>query len=272
LSNLVRGNWKEAQENTARFADLEVGDFERICEFAYRGDYEDLQPQEIDINVDADRDSTVLSTSIVDRYAKADRTKLAKIFTDYQYGSFKLSLKSIPGPGWSEVIEVDRSKNGYPDGNSNGWNEDITDVLLVHARIYVFADKYLAQGLADLCLHKLHKYLTNLGIYPSTCKPIIALLHYAYRSLRNHGGDFDEALDPLRALVLNFVIIHRGAFSKFRGHLEMLTGDSEYAVDFADKMMTLLDIACGGANGDGQTDPGSSWDQAGRTRWQHYSS
>jgi hypothetical protein len=81
-----------------------VGDFERICEFAYSGDYEDPQPQEIDISVDADRDSTVLSTSIVDRYAKADRTKLVKIFTDYQYGSFKLSLKSIPGPGWSEVI------------------------------------------------------------------------------------------------------------------------------------------------------------------------
>jgi hypothetical protein len=75
----------------------------------------------------------------------------------------------------------------------------------------------------------MHKYLTNLNMYSSTPT-----------TTRDHDGDFDESLDPLREMVLEFFAIHRVAFREFPGHLVVLTRDSEYAVDFAEKLMGML--------------------------------
>jgi hypothetical protein len=41
LERLVNGPMKEAQDNIACFPTLKVSDFDRICEFAYRGNYTD---------------------------------------------------------------------------------------------------------------------------------------------------------------------------------------------------------------------------------------
>lgn len=245
MNALVRGDWKEGKENVARFPELEKSDFERICEFAYRGDYEDPEPTALrDSDFDEEEDQKLLSDSIADRDWDiiADRTGLIAAFIRYEIGSHRMSFRDTDtyptiGPGL-----LDREANGWPSGSSNSWMEDITSVLLGHARLHVFADKYMIQKLKDLSLHKLHKYLTNVKVYPLTRVPIIELLQYAYQNLRNHDGDFDEEVEPLRMLVLEFIALHRRAFREFPDHVDMLKQDSEYAVDFADKMLGLLNI------------------------------
>ena len=44
LNFLINGPTKEAQENEAKLSHLVVEDFERICEFAYRGEYQVPNP------------------------------------------------------------------------------------------------------------------------------------------------------------------------------------------------------------------------------------
>ncbi|KAL1986878.1 hypothetical protein VTN96DRAFT_5295 [Rasamsonia emersonii] len=66
--------------------------------------------------------------------------------------------------------------------------------LLFHAKVYVFATRYLIPGLAQLCLKKLHRELLNLSLTPvsreedeeealkfeARAKMILDLLHYTY--------------------------------------------------------------------------------------------
>jgi len=65
------------------------------------------------------------------------------------------------------------------------------NVLLSHARLYVFADCYGIPRLADMSMHHLSQELLKLNVTPEVATNIIELLRYAYEepspeSLRNH--------------------------------------------------------------------------------------
>jgi hypothetical protein len=65
LERLVNGPMKEAQDNIARFPTLEVIDFDRICEFACRGNYTDPDVAILDEgDVSEDTEDRALSCSI----------------------------------------------------------------------------------------------------------------------------------------------------------------------------------------------------------------
>jgi hypothetical protein len=105
------------------------------------------------------------------------------------------------------------------------------------------ARKYLIDELQYLAMHKLHKFLASLTIYPRGRDAILKLLQYTYDDEnvadRETNGPM-WAADDLRRMVLEFMMLHRDAFYDFRGHRAVLKQDSEYAMDYAEMTDRML--------------------------------
>jgi len=143
---------------------------------------------------------------------------------------------------------VDRAANGWildndgdcePKDITPAWHDDVSNVLLGHARVYVFANKYLVPQLQDLALHKLHKFLAGLRIFSRTIDAIFELVEYVYNEEHTEDRGDSVAADALRALVTNFIVMHRGAFSDSSGHRRALKQATEYALDFVDTIEAM---------------------------------
>jgi hypothetical protein len=255
LERLVNGPMKESQENIARFPELETADFERICEFAYRGDYtEPSMTRFSDAEIDIKKDFWVASESIASREDESSHAWLIRQFIASSYGDYKLAFDYQKALLWySGLTPLDRTANGWLSNvsdsdecpnNAQTWKDDVFKVLIGHARVYVFADKYFITSLRDLALHKLHKFLTGLRIFPLMRDSIMEVVGYAYDSVHTADRDMDEKLDPLRALLIDFITLHREAFSSFPGHLAALKERTEYAMDYVlvtERMLAALE-------------------------------
>jgi hypothetical protein len=78
--------------------------------------------------------------------------------------------------------------------------EDYTPVLLGHAQLYVFGEKWGIEALKTLALHKLHKTLVSFTLYGARRTDIVELLRYAYSD--EHTPDRVDVVDDLRSLVM----------------------------------------------------------------------
>lgn len=94
------------------------------------------------------------------------------------------SLESLPKP----------RSNMYPD-------EDHIEVLLSHAHLYVFAEKYDIQPLKKLSLQKLRRTLANYTLFPERVGDITTLIRYAYA---NTAETIDETED-IRTMLARYV-------------------------------------------------------------------
>jgi hypothetical protein len=234
---------RESQENVVRFPDLEVCDFERICEFAYTGDYTKPEATRFsDSDIDIQEDFYVLSESIAQRESDHEHFELASSFICSSYGGLKLIFDSHfrldrAANGWA----VDKETRNDASGRSQAWRDDITDITLGNARIYVFASEYLIVKLKYLSLHKLHTFLADLRIFPLTRDPIIKLIGYIYNNENiSDRGEEERHVDLLRKLVIEFVGLHRKEFIRFPGHRAALKLGNEYAMDFLDHTEHML--------------------------------
>lgn len=257
LERLVNGPMKEAAEKTTRFADLEVCDFERVCEFAYSGDYTDPETaafaeEELDIK----NDFFHCSESIASRESSSEDTWI--IYSFLATSSPPLALKFEPHTNCNELPSglspLDRDANGWSPSKDHGndddddhathhWKQNITNIILGHARLYAFAGKYLINDLKFLALHKLHKFLADLTIYAKAREAIIELIQFVYddENVGDRGPDTELAdMDGLREMVLRFIMLHRHAFCRFPGHRDVLRQESEYAMDYAEMSDDML--------------------------------
>ena len=86
--------------------------------------------------------------------------------------------------------------------------EDYTTVLLGHAQLYVFAEKWGIEALKTLTLHKLHKTLASFTLYAARRPDIVELLRYTYSD--EHTLDRVSAVDNLRSLVILYTACEAG--------------------------------------------------------------
>ena len=82
--------------------------------------------------------------------------------------------------------------------------EDYTTVLLGHAQLYVFAEKWGIEALKTLSLYKLHKTLVLFTLYAARRPDIAELLRYAYSN--EHTPDRVGVVDDLRSLVMQYTV------------------------------------------------------------------
>ena len=97
------------------------------------------------------------------------------------------TLKSLPKP------------RRYTIGDYG--SRDFSEVLLCHAYLHVFADKYDIQALKVLALEELHATLTVFSLFPERTGDILNLLSYVYKEAPEQA----DKMEDLRTLMTQYV-------------------------------------------------------------------
>ncbi|KAJ4325496.1 hypothetical protein N0V94_000639 [Neodidymelliopsis sp. IMI 364377] len=262
LERLVNGPFKEAQESVARFPDIEVEDFEKICEVAYGGSLRVSEMRTIDQSqLDIKEGFWLLSqringqSSYVIRDNKLTAHVLHAVFEDLNEAFVPKSgtlfqntvehylecglLKDVvyPSDGWAvptdgqpsveQIDKVDKYQSNQP-------HHYVNSILMGYSRVYLFAEKYLVTVLQRDAKAGLRKFLVSLDVYRPTRLSIMKLIQYVYNDeIIPDRGD-EEAMHPLREMVVHFVALHLSAFRDFPPHRDLLRREGEYAVDLQD--------------------------------------
>jgi hypothetical protein len=109
---------------------------------------------------------------------------------------------------WSDFKSL-KFKNKHPhisDKQLTAANRDLssasptTESLLYHAKIYIFAEKYLIDNLRILSLRKLHASLQDFDLTLETSENILELLEFAY----THTARQESSENELRALIVHY--------------------------------------------------------------------
>lgn len=79
--------------------------------------------------------------------------------------------------------------------------EDYTEILLCHARMYVFAEQFDIQLLKSLAFEELQATLAIFTLYVARTGDIIALLRYVY----SETGPSTDGVEDLRTLLIHYV-------------------------------------------------------------------
>lgn len=84
-------------------------------------------------------------------------------------------------------------------GQCSSPHANYSPVLMGHAKVYIFAEKYEIEGLADLAMKKLHMALCTFQLYSERIADISKLLRFVHLNI-------SDAEDPLRALVMEYAV------------------------------------------------------------------
>lgn len=146
LDRMINGSFAEAQKGFAVLEDVDEDTFARFIEWAYKGCYTAAK--------------SYLETSSSPLPAEPSKEQCEP--TEY-----------IPeAPAHVFFREPSRANLSA--------NENYTEVFLSHARLYVFAEKYDIQLLAELATKNLHNALDLYTLHPERSRDIVDLLRYVY--------------------------------------------------------------------------------------------
>lgn len=113
-------------------------------------------------------------------------------------------------------------------------NEDYTEILLSHARLYVFAEKYDIQPLKKLSLQKLRCTLANYTLFPERVGDITTLIRYVYA---NTPETIDE-IEDIRTMLAHYVGIEMETLMRYGEIKDLMLENGEILSDFL-KMYVL---------------------------------
>ncbi|RDW59070.1 hypothetical protein BP5796_11994 [Coleophoma crateriformis] len=197
---------KEALEGKAVFDDVEGDTFERVCQFAYTGDY--IAPAYTIDNYFIPSTSASKPNALFSLVRHGNKIPE----TDDTYGPLSKRIRTSKHPlersprqllqdgehkttasGAASETQCIVRKNCRP-------SENYTSVFLGHAKVYVFAETWGAEALKALALKKLRTTLETFTLYEARRPDIIELLRYAYSD--EHLPDRDD----LRNLVLLYAV------------------------------------------------------------------
>jgi hypothetical protein len=85
----------------------------------------------------------------------------------------------------------------------DGPSENISEILLIHASLYVLAEKWGIDRLKRLTLFKIHKTLNMFSLDTPKLEQIIHLVQYAYSDQTT--PDLDTKIDGLRELICQYI-------------------------------------------------------------------
>ncbi|MCJ1238868.1 hypothetical protein MMC14_006859 [Varicellaria rhodocarpa] len=234
LQSLVNGAMKEAQDGRAEWEDVAVESFIHFAEYVYTGDYTLIYAiNEAETSQGISAEDQMIPTPAEEpasaqiRYSQRDfdgdlvwepailANRIIEVderpFEDYTNGfGMKKDRKSKKGmplrPGYRSrfhdlvyplpLVSLHSSQTPEPLPNVSPI-EDYAPVFLGHARVYVFAEKWVIEPLKAIALNKLHEALRNYTRYEARCSDIIELVKYTY-----DNTPCLNQRDPLRELVI----------------------------------------------------------------------
>ncbi|KAL5412518.1 hypothetical protein PMIN04_009820 [Paraphaeosphaeria minitans] len=249
LDRLVNGGMLEAQENVARFPELQAQDFERICEFSYCGNYTIPKPEQFsDEHVDALKQGRLLAAPISSYFEpsfdadSSDRPQVRKSSQQHSETIDSLDL-SDPIALFRSIQRIRHCAREWPHvpRKKQSWRENFAPVLLAHARLYAFAEQYLITRLKDKALKNVIDTLSEYALFASGLEAVTHLARFTYDSNYIPDREEDGSIDPLRGVVAAFVVARYKYFSSCPGHRQLLKGQNEYAADVFDYVAIWFD-------------------------------
>jgi hypothetical protein len=241
LQCLINGNMKEGQTKCAEFPDLEVEDFCRFCEYAYRGDFacpaweidgtrEEKKKKKRSKNDFSTDSSTLVAPPEPMKKSKAESTppqpKLTKEDLQFKFDVHVYDTRTAPRSSIDATFE--------PQYNTHK-NQCFRPLFLAYARLYVFATIHLIQPLRMLILEKLHETLDNFNLYSCRVPDLIALARYAYEN-----EDLADEDDELRELVLDYIGSQLDYIKESKAFSDLLEDGGLFVRDFWKVARTYL--------------------------------
>jgi len=255
LDALIDGGMKESATRCAKIEDVNVDDFIRFCEYAYRGDYttppweEHLPEPSSTSSKDQqnwDDDTWGVLTS---KKKKSKKGRVVPVLDVYEEA---LAAPPTPEPSY-EAAPISRtplrtqfnSRTYLDDGGpkaqilqhfepkpNTAVDQNFTPVLLAHARLYCFAHLRLIEPLRALTLDKLHKTLKEFKLFTRRVGDIIELARFAYSNPDLPDRKGDGTIDDLRKLVLEYIVCEIDTIGKCDEYVKYMEEGGEFVGDF----------------------------------------
>jgi hypothetical protein len=245
---------REAQEGIATLEDVEEETFVGFCEFAYTGDYLSRMTErrpEIENNVTAlveeqePRDRADVDWEVpqaVDMAAFEVQAEEPPEILDDIWSSRRTDKKKKKGTPTTKADQLwfDFRNLEYEDKHPHTSNEQAavangdlnsasptTVSLLYHAKMYLFAEKYLIDTLRILSLRKFHASLRDFDLTLRTSEDILQLLEFAYRyTARQEYSD-----NELRVLIVHYAACKAEILKQNINLRNLLEANGEMACD-----------------------------------------
>ena len=258
---MINGEMAEAQKGFATLQEVDEGTFARFIEWAYKGYYtaagfevetsgsaspvpsmkEECESTEWTEPALVEEVFLAEEAPLVVEESPAEESPSYRVSAppSFGYRTFsKVELSSIQAgqidqkaKTSSELKEsflrrrytVRREVISIPPTRANREaHEDYTEVLLSHARLYVFAEKYDIQPLKTLALEELHSTLAIYTLYPQRTGDIVALLRYVYANTGapTRGGD------DLRTLLRDYIGYEMRVLMKDEEFIDLMIEDA----------------------------------------------
>lgn len=203
---MTNGQMVESISGTAVLEDIEVDVFIAFCEFAYKGSYLPPSFREMETNPESKKRKRGDSDSPIREFEPSSLVKKACQIQKNRGGEIGFNL-------WDAMGAVT-----FQDGNDPDLEFQLakSPAFLFHAKVYVFATRYLIHLLREHSLKCLKQNLTSCRITDSNKAQFFEMVECAYKNTGR--GDIWGA--HLRELVTLYVVCQIDSLLR---HKEMKT-------------------------------------------------
>ncbi|KAF8856800.1 hypothetical protein BDZ45DRAFT_745119 [Acephala macrosclerotiorum] len=253
LASLVQGGMSESLSGEVKWEDVDKGTFLRFVEFIYSGDYPAPQSPPVQSNQRPSqplRTGTVWEESVpeVGTGEEASETPAASVVEEASdgWGSWGQSIprkdkrkgrvRSFPAApplesfnSLSYPIPKTRSIFANTCEHAMGDRKSEKSVFLVHASLYVLADKWGIDGLKQLTLSKLHRALAAFYVDVSSVHDLVELVRYVYSD--EHTLELEHGTDQLRGMICHYIAANGGATAEHAAFTDLLKEEGALASD-----------------------------------------
>lgn len=250
LNTLINGPMKEASDGKVIFEDVLEDTFTRFCQFAFAGDYitpDFTQLPTLAPVVTTEHEALVINSIPAD---EVEPETLAEIIPDNGRGTIRIT-KPLKKPSKRAMLRQVLDRKTYdteevletftarcevrPNRKST---EGYATVLLGHARLYVFAEKWGIRALKALTLSKIHRTLTSFTLYDARRPDIVELLRYTFSN--DNTPDRVDNVDELRSLVMLYTACEVEILLRCPEFLSLIAEGGAFAQDLVRILMKRI--------------------------------
>ena len=244
LQSLVNGAVKEAQAGRAEWEDVAVETFIAFAEYVYTGNYT--------LTCDNKEAETSQGVSTGDQKIPAPAEELVwgpnESIIDVNEGPFEgfasgFGMKKDKKPKKGRAVRPGHrspfhdlvyphspillhSTNTPKPLPSTPVVEDYASIFLMHARVYVFAEKWVIEPLKVIAFNKLHEALRNYTRYEARSSDIVELVKYTY----DNTPSLNQR-DPLRELVIQYIAYEGREIARSKECMDLIGQKGDFAKD-----------------------------------------
>lgn len=215
---------KESLEAKVVWKDVSKETFQAFAQFAYTGDYSvpPLMLQE------------ELTSVVASDEARMDSEAPADVGWSFGYGqkpheAQAASMVSFRSRNYAVAEPRSRFAASCNATVLLGRPDNVLEVLLLHAALYVLAEKYGVDSLQSLSLLKLHKSLTLFELSKRRAPDMVKLLRYVYSD--ENTLDQHPLIDNLRRMMCEYVSDKAQIFRDDASYLELMYDGGAFARD-----------------------------------------